>query len=118
MRLAVADIAQGAQSLGELDLATVCRKFDLVPPVRQQVRRDSSGRTRYLDAEWRLPSGEVVVLEIDGRHHLDVANWQADMRRERSIVTSRRWVLRATTLEIRLEPASVVADLRRPRCSD
>ena len=112
MRLAVADIAQGAQSLGELDLAAVCRKFDLVPPDRQQIRRDSRGRPRYLDAEWRLPSGEIVVLEIDGSHHLDVANWQADMQRERSIVTSRRWVLRATTFEIRLEPASVVADLR------
>jgi hypothetical protein len=112
MRLAVADIAQGAQSLGELDLAAVCRKFDLVPPDRQQLRRDSRGRPRYLDAEWRLPSGEIVVLEIDGSHHLDVANWQADMKRERSVVTSRRWVLRATTFEIRLEPAGVVADLR------
>jgi hypothetical protein len=112
MRLALSDIGQGAQSLGELDLAAVCRKFDLVPPDRQQIRRDSRGRPRYLDAEWRLPSGEIVVLEIDGSHHLDVGNWQADMKRERSIVTSRRWVLRATTFEIRLEPASVVADLR------
>jgi hypothetical protein len=112
MRLALSDIGQGAQSLGELDLAAVCRKFDLVPPDRQQIRRDSRGRPRYLDAEWRLPSGEVVVLEIDGSHHLDVANWQADIKSERAIVTSRRWVLRATTLEIRLEPGSVVADLR------
>ena len=112
MRLVLFDIGQGAQSLGELDLAAVCRKFDIVPPVRQRVRRDSRGRPRYLDAEWLLPNGEIVVLEIDGSHHLDVANWQADMKRERSIVTSRRWVLRATTFEIRLEPASVVADLR------
>jgi hypothetical protein len=112
MRLALSDIGQGAQSLGELDLAAVCRRFDLVSPDRQQIRRDSRGRPRYLDAEWQLPSGETVVLEIDGSHHLDVANWQADMKRERSIVTSRRWVLRATTFEIRLEPASVVADLR------
>ncbi len=111
MRLALSDIGQGAQSLGELDLAAVCRKYDLVPPDRQEIRRDSRGRPRYLDAEWRLPSGEIVVLEIDGSHHLDVGNWQADMKRERSIVTSRRWVLRATTFEIRLEPASVVADL-------
>jgi hypothetical protein len=112
MRLALSDIGQGAQSLGELDLAAVCRKFDLVPPDRQRVRRDSRGRPRYLDAEWQLRSGEIVVVEIDGSHHLDVANWQADIKRERSIVTSRRWVLRATTFEIRLEPASVLADLR------
>ena len=65
-----------------------------------------------MDSEWDLRSGEVVVLEIDGRHHLDVANWQADMKRERSIVITRRWVLRATVLELRLEAASIFADLR------
>lgn len=107
MRLALADIATGAQSLGEIDLAGVCRRFGLVPPDRQQLRRDSRGRSRYLDAEWRLPTGEWVVLEVDGLHHLDVTNWQEDMRRERAVVVSRRWVLRATALEVRLDqPAS------------
>jgi hypothetical protein len=112
MRLVLTDIAQGAHSLGELDLATICRRFGLAPPTRQVIRRDAAGRRRYLDAEWLLPSGEIVVLEVDGSHHLDVANWQADMKRERSVVVSRRWVLRATTLEIRLEAAAIAADLR------
>jgi very-short-patch-repair endonuclease len=53
-----------------------------------------------------------VVLEIDGAHHMDVAQWQADMRRERGIVISRRWVMRATALEVRLEPRVIVADLK------
>jgi hypothetical protein len=65
-----------------------------------------------LDAEWVLPNGEVVVLEIDGRHHLDVAHWQADMKRERAVIITRRWVLRATVFELRLEAASVFSDLR------
>ena len=112
MRLVLTDIAQGAHSLGERDLATLCRRFGLVPPTRQVIRRDSAGRRRYLDAEWLLPTGEIVVLEVDGSHHLDVANWQEDMKRERSVVVSRRWVLRATTLEIRLEAAAIAADLR------
>jgi hypothetical protein len=43
---------------------------------------------------------------------MDVAHWQADMQRERGIVISRRWVLRATTIEVRLEPAVIVADLK------
>ena len=81
MRLALLDIAEGAQSLGELDLATLCRRFGLVPPIHQVTRRDAAGRRRYLDAEWLLPNGEIVVLEVDGSHHLDVANWQADMKR-------------------------------------
>lgn len=112
LRLAITDVATGAQSLGEIDLAKLCRRFGLVPPRRQQRRRDSSGRSRYLDAEWTLPNGEVLVLEVDGRHHLDVASWQDDIRRERSVVVSRRWVLRATGLELRLEPAAVARDLR------
>lgn len=111
LRLVLGDIARGAESLGEIDLAGVCTRFGLVHPTRQVKRRDSTGRLRYLDAEWRLPTGEVVVLEVDGSHHLDIANWQADMRRERSIVVSRRWVLRATAFEVRLEPGAIVADL-------
>jgi hypothetical protein len=43
---------------------------------------------------------------------MDVASWQEDMRRERSVVVTRRWVLRATVFEIRLEGAAVFADLR------
>jgi hypothetical protein len=112
MRLALTDIAEGAHSLGELDLAALCRRFGLVSPTRQVLRRDAGGRRRYLDAEWRLPSGEIVVLEVDGSHHLDVASWQADMKRERSVVVSRRWVLRATVFEVRLEVAAIAADLR------
>jgi hypothetical protein len=112
LRVALADIARGAHSLGELDVAAICRRYGLVPPQRQTSRRDQQGRWRYLDCEWDLPSGEIVVLEIDGGHHMDVAHWQADMRRERGVVISRSWVLRATSLEVRLEPAVIVADLK------
>ena len=62
LRLALADVREGAQSLGELDLARLCRRFGLVRPRRQALRRDRSGRIRYLDAEWDLPSGEICVL--------------------------------------------------------
>ena len=112
LRLALADVREGAQSLGELDLARLCRRFGLIRPRRQVLRRDRTGRIRYLDAEWDLPNGEICVLEIDGGHHMDVASWQEDMRRERSVVVTRRWVLRATVFEIRLEGAAVFADLR------
>jgi len=111
LRLAIADVAGGSESLGELDLMAVCRRFRLARPTRQSFRRDRHGRRRYLDAEWPLPTGEIVVLEIDGAHHFEVSHWQDDIRRERSIVVSGRRVLRATAFEIRLEPAAVVGDL-------
>ncbi|QDP95637.1 hypothetical protein FOE78_06700 [Microlunatus elymi] len=121
MRLALVDIAGGAQALGEIDMARVCRRFGLQPPKRQVRRKDASGKWRYLDCEWDLPTGEILVLEIDGRHHYDVSQWEADMRRERGVVVSRRWVLRATAFEVRLEPGPLVADLISmgvPRISD
>lgn len=111
MKAAIADIAGGAQAIGELDVASLCRRFNLRPPDRQQVRRDSDGRVRYLDCEWHLKDGSIVVLEVDGSHHQSVEHWQADMKRERKVVISRRWVLRASNYEVRYERAEVARDL-------
>ena len=112
VREAIADAATGAHSLGELDLARMCRHFRLAIPHRQVPRRDATGVWRYLDAEWELGNGEVVVLEVDGSFHMDALAWQADLRRERSIVVGRKRVLRATNFEVRHEPAFLVRDLR------
>jgi hypothetical protein len=112
LRAALVDVAGGAHSLGELDVAAICRRHRLVPPNRQIRRRDQQGNWRFLDCEWDLPSGEIIVLEIDGSHPMDVAQWQADMRPERGVVISRRWVLRATAFEVRFEPHVIVADLK------
>lgn len=111
MRLTIADLMGGAETLGEADVAKLCRNYGLEPPRRQVRRRDSTGSWRYLDCEWDLPSGEIVVLEVDGRHHFDVEHWEKDMRRERAVVVSGRRVLRATNFEVRADAASLAADL-------
>ena len=111
MRLAIHDIAGGAEALSELDIAAMCRKFGLRPPDRQRIRRDHQGRRRYLDCEWVLEDGSIVVLEVDGGHHIKVANWERDMKRERGVVISGRRVLRATANEARFDQPALVADL-------
>ena len=111
MRLAIQDIAGGAEALSELDIAGMCRKVGLRPPDRQRIRRDRSGRKRYLDCEWFLANGSIVVLEIDGGHHMLVQHWGNDMKRERGVVISGRRVLRATAFEARNEQPELVADL-------
>jgi hypothetical protein len=111
LRLTVADLSGGSTTTGEADVLRMCRRFGLAPPLRQVRRVDVDGRSRYLDCEWELPDGQRAVLEVDGRHHFDVRNWQDDMRRERGLVVSGRRVLRATNVEVRLEPALVVRDL-------
>jgi hypothetical protein len=112
MRLAILDIGGGAEALSEIDIAAMCRRFDLVPPDRQRIRRDRQGRKRYLDCEWHLGNGQVVVLEVDGSHHAEVEHWEADMKRERGVVISGRHVLRATANEARHDQAALAADLR------
>ena len=111
VREAIREIRGGSEALSEIDLIRVCRRFGIQEPDRQVKRRDSSGRLRYVDAEWRLRDGRRVVLEVDGAHHLDISSWQGDMRRDRGLVVGGALVLRATAIELRVEPASVVADL-------
>ena len=111
LRLAVLDIAGGAHALGEIDVAALCRRFDLCPPDRQRVRKDRNGRTRFLDCEWVLPDGSIVVLEVDGSHHMTVEHWEADLKRERDVVISGRRVLRATASEARYDQAELARDL-------
>ena len=111
--LALGDIHGGAQSFAEIEVGVLCQRAGLAAPVRQAVRTDTDGRRRYLDCEWELPDGRVVILEVDGSFHLRVGNWWRDMKRERSVVLSRSTVLRCASIELRLEPWEVMADLRR-----
>lgn len=111
LREAIQDARDGAQSAGELELARMCRQFGLIAPDRQSKRRDADGQLRFLDAEWVLRNGERVVLEVDGKQHMDAASWQDDIRRERSLVVGRRRVLRATNFELRHEPDCLARDL-------
>ena len=82
-------------------------------PTRQVVRLDKRGRRRYLDCVWVLPDGRVVVLEVDGSFHAEVVAWWSDMKRERAVVIQGDTVLRCSSIELRLEPEDVMADLRR-----
>ncbi len=110
-RAALEEIAGGAQSLGEIDVRRMCRAVGIVPPNRQRPRRDSSGRMRYTDCEWDLPSGDVLVLEVDGSFHMDVGHWEDDLARQRRISGPGRIVVRCTTRELRDDREQVGRDL-------
>lgn len=110
-RLALGDIAGGAQSFAEIDIGRLCKVAGLRAPDRQRIRKDKHGRNRYLDCEWVLPDGRIVVLEIDGSFHMRTEHWVRDMKRERGVVISGRTVLRCSSIEVRLEPDDIMADL-------
>jgi hypothetical protein len=108
----LAEVGEGAHSLAELGVARMCREQGLPLPHRQVRRRDSSGRVRYLDCEWRLADGTIVILEIDGSFHMEVEQWEDDITRERDLVTTGAVVLRCTEREIRDEPDRIATSLR------
>jgi len=111
-RTLLGDIAGGAGSLAEVDVARICRRFNLPSPLRQIRRRDADGRLRFTDAEWVLPDGTVMVLEIDGAFHMDVAHWEDDLARQRGLSGPGRIIVRCTARELRDRPHVVVRDLK------
>ncbi len=110
-RATLGDIAGGAHSGAELDVASVCRSFRIRPPDRQRPRRDRSGQRRWTDCEWDLPDGSVLVLEVDGSFHMEVEHWGEDKKRTRRLTTRDRTVIGCTAYELRHEPAEVAGDL-------
>jgi very-short-patch-repair endonuclease len=110
-RVALEDIAGGAQSMAEIDVKRMCRAARLPTPRRQVRRKDAGGRWRFTDCEWLLPDGRTLVLEVDGGFHMEVEHWEDDIARQRRLTSASRCVVRCTARELRDEPDAVADDL-------
>jgi very-short-patch-repair endonuclease len=95
----VADIADGAHSLGELDFAQLCRARGLPEPSRQVVRRGPRGRV-YLDAGWEDVG---LAVEIDGAGHRVGLAVTDDLLRQNAVTIGGELVLRMNLLGLRIE---------------
>lgn len=106
------DVEQGAHARGELDLLQLLREQSLPAPDRLQMRARTD-RRYYLDAWWEK---QRVAVELDGAHHRDVAQWEADLLRSNDVLTSRSAVgavvLRFTLGRLRHDRARVAQQLR------
>jgi very-short-patch-repair endonuclease len=103
------DIAGGAQALSELDLTRLVRRYRLPEPDRQAPRRDSAGRRRWLDAVWEAAK---LIVEVDGIHHLDVAQYWADMDRDNDFTLDDYRVLRFPAVAVRYRGGHVAGQIR------
>ncbi|HEV2797246.1 MAG TPA: hypothetical protein VGV65_06460 [Nocardioides sp.] len=111
LRALLVDVSAGAHSMAEVDLRQACRTYGVQPPRSQRPRTDSRGRRRYTDAEWLLPDGRVLVLEVDGAFHDDVMQATEDRVRNRRLTNARRIVVQCSAWELRHEPWEVIQDL-------
>jgi hypothetical protein len=107
--LTIHDAAGGTESISEQDFLRLCRRGRLPTPTRQSVVFDSAGRRRYRDAHFE-PWG--VHVEVDGGHHMGVAQWWADMRRQNDLGISGGRVLRFPAWALRQHPDQVLDQLR------
>jgi Protein of unknown function (DUF559) len=105
----LSDIEGGAEALSELDFCRLTRRFGLPEPDRQTIRRDAQGRRRWLDAHWEQAR---LVVEVDGRWHMEAYAWWADMRRDNDLTVSGLRVLRFPAFAVRDHPEVVAAQIR------
>lgn len=103
------DIADGAQSLGELDMAALCRAYGLPAPSRQSVRRLRDG-TAYLDVAW---DEHRLVLEIDGAGHARGLAYGNDSLRQNELTLGSERVLRIDLIGLRLHERELMSQLAR-----
>ncbi len=94
------DVCRGAQSLGELDFAVLCRKRGLPEPTRQVLRTGRRGRI-YLDVAWEDLG---VHVEIDGAQHAQGLNAVDDAVRQNDSAVNGTVNLRIPVLGLRLTP--------------
>ena len=107
MRATLADVAGGAEALSELDFCDLVRRFRLPEPDRQVRRADDAGY-RWLDAVWEWAR---LVAEIDGRGHMEVRTWWADMERDNALTIDGYRVLRFPAFAVRDHAETVAAKI-------
>jgi very-short-patch-repair endonuclease len=105
----VADAAGGAHSLPELDFLQLSRSAGLPEPKLQYLRRDATGRRRYLDAYYEKYG---VHVEIDGVQHADPFLQWKDMERQNHLWIKGDRVLRFPAWLVRERPHDVIAQVR------
>ncbi len=104
-----ADVSGGAQSLGELDVSAALRRRGLPEPVRQALRRRSTG-VQYLDLDF--PEHELTI-EVDGSGHDLPDQRLQDLLRDVDLGIEGRTVIRIPLVAWRIGEAQVLDALER-----
>ncbi len=105
IREALDAIHGGATSTNEADFLRECRRRGLPVPAMQVRRVDVHSQRRRTDAEFRLPDGRLLIVEIDGVGHFELGQWQADLTRNNGLaVATGALIMHVTGWEVRNDP--------------
>lgn len=103
------DLEGGSQSLPEVEAIRAIRAACLPIPDRQAIRMEGT-RRRYLDLFWDLFQ---LCIEIDGRLHISVETWWADMLRDAEISIGGPSVIRIPAFVVREREDAFIDLVRR-----
>lgn len=93
----ISDAEGGVASVPERQFVSITDMFAIPPPSRQRIVQRPDGRY-YLDADWEKFR---MSAEIDGRPHMSVLQWDADLDRANEIAIDDRTIFRFTSYAIR-----------------
>lgn len=106
------EVRRGAHAASELAFLRLLDRHHLPRPDRLQQPVRPDGR-RYLDAWW---SRRRTAVELDGGHHMEAAQWDADVLRANAVAVAGRregvLLLRFTTGNLRHDEQQVAQQLR------
>ena len=105
------DLEGGAQALSEVEFLRFCKRHGFPRPVLQ-VRMDSAGRRRYLDATFRRPDGSVFHVEVDGGVHLKLEVRAKDDIKDNDARLRHKLVLRYASVLIYTDNPDAVRQIR------
>lgn len=105
----IADVTDGAHSLGELDFTRLARRYGVPEPSHQSLKTGPGGRV-YLDISWENVG---LVVEIDGGHHVLALNPIDDALRQNDRVARGDRVLRIPVIGFRLATDRFMRQVRR-----
>jgi very-short-patch-repair endonuclease len=108
LMLALADIADGAQSLLERRYLTGVERAHGLPTARRQVKIVSGSKTRYVD---NLYDEARLAVELDGRAYHPAEQRWADNRRDSALATLGIMTVRYGWADVTERPCTVAAEI-------
>ncbi|WP_238146884.1 hypothetical protein [Ornithinimicrobium murale] len=103
------DVTAGAEALGELDFARLCREHAVPEPTRQVVREGLKGRI-FLDVQWEDYRAGV---EIDGGQHGMGLKRVEDALRDNELLLAKNPMLRIPIVGLRTHQEEFLDQVRR-----
>jgi hypothetical protein len=107
---AIEDAAGRHDSLAEADVARLVVRAGLTAP-RPQVEVATPDGGRWFDLAVDLPDGRLLLLEVDGMHHVDPSVRLKDAAKDAAAIAAGHQVLRIPVLGLRASEATIIRQL-------